>query len=437
MYYKESDSFIKNKNPILFFLFRSVMDVVKKANYAGEIGSNIDAAIKTRLRQLLGGVAGNVLDCSDSWDIMCQNFLSRDLIIELESIGDSRTRSFIMSLFALYFRYAVEADYREKINRNEISKNKISRLLILEEAHRIIGRSSIVREQDNDQTSSEHLEMFSNMLSEIRAFDCGIIISDQSPSKLIPDAVKNTNTKIIMRLVAEDDIRSVIESSGLPEESSKDIPTLLTGQAILITGKQKPSLVKIDEMKMSYKDVKDTISAWSNIEGAEKTFEFIDLMKNIKSFEKDDELKGFIKKNIFPLLKKYGKNCEEKFWNLVSEKINDNNKFKYLKAIDGSEEDIESKKELYGKIDKFNGSPEEFKKVLSNLLEPYDGSLKAQILRMVDMDIIYEKSLEGIKRDVKQGIPTKLFNDEIERGRVILYILASLDEAINSVIKDK
>jgi len=37
------------------------------------------------------------------------------------------------------------------------------------------------------------IEVFSNILSEIRAYGEGIIIAEQIPAKLIPDAIKNTS----------------------------------------------------------------------------------------------------------------------------------------------------------------------------------------------------------------------------------------------------
>lgn len=292
---------LKNKNPILFFLFKAVMDVVNKAGYGGEIGSNIDAAIRTRLRQFLTGATGKVLDCNDDWNTICKNILDKDSIVELESIGDNRVRSFIMSLFALYYRYAVEEDYRRRKKLNDISTNNLNRLIVLEEAHRIIGKGTVARSfGENTTASGEHLEMFSNMLSEIRAFNCGIVISDQSPSKLIPDSIKNTNTKLIMKLVASDDIKAVVESSGLPDDAIKDIPKLSTGQAILLTGSEKPSLIKVNEAKLNILEddieiKKDEIE--KDMKYQERSFVFIDLLKDINLVKNisDEQLVKYIK----------------------------------------------------------------------------------------------------------------------------------------------
>jgi DNA helicase HerA-like ATPase len=42
--------------------------------------------------------------------------------------------------------------------------------------------------------------MFCNLLAEVRKYGEGLIIADQIPNKLIPDVIKNTNTKIVHRL---------------------------------------------------------------------------------------------------------------------------------------------------------------------------------------------------------------------------------------------
>ena len=75
--------------------------------------------------------------------------------------------------------------------------------------------------------------MFSNMLSEIRAYGEGLLLVDQVPTRLIPDAIKNTNLKIIHRLVAEDDAKAIGESMGLSKEQRMIIPKLLTGQCVV------------------------------------------------------------------------------------------------------------------------------------------------------------------------------------------------------------
>lgn len=75
--------------------------------------------------------------------------------------------------------------------------------------------------------------MFANILSEVRAYGQGVMIVDQVPSRLIEDAIKNTNIKVIHKIVAADDFNMIGQSIGLTDEQQKVISKLSIGQAIL------------------------------------------------------------------------------------------------------------------------------------------------------------------------------------------------------------
>jgi energy-coupling factor transporter ATP-binding protein EcfA2 len=352
--YKKYKEDIENNreihNPILFYLLRYAILKSKEAGYAGEIASNIKSVIRTRIKSLSIGIAGRILSSSAKWKDIYENLMRNDIVIEFESIGDEKTRSFIMSLFALYYRYAVEEKYREIKNKhNTDSRDSIHSILVLEEAHRIIGRSGISINPNASQSSVRHLEMFSNMLSEIRAFKCGIIISDQSPSKLIPDAMKNTNTKLIMKLVSNDDIMSVIESSGLPEDAKYDIPKLKTGQAIYLSIENKPALIKVykqekpkqisdfqidkgKEYERMYTDELNDrvfeIFSWDNITYDKLIKEFSSYVKDKVKDKKDDLIKKF-KEFLLNYIKKEKKvNLSEEELVQIVEYIADKDKVK-------------------------------------------------------------------------------------------------------------
>ena len=60
-----------------------------------------------------------------------------------------------------------------------------------------------------------------------------MMVVDQVPTRLIEDAIKNTNVKIVHKLVASDDAHIVAECIGLTPDQQKVIPKLSIGQAIL------------------------------------------------------------------------------------------------------------------------------------------------------------------------------------------------------------
>jgi hypothetical protein len=228
-YHQEEDERIRVLHPIRFWLKKSLLELLEKRDYSGEIADNIEAALQTRLQTLGQGACGQVLSGNESWPELSENLATKSSLLELESIADRHNRSFVMALFVLYYRYALETQRKSE---------SLSNVLVLEEAHRIIGKSG-----DKTDTS---LEYFSDMLSEVRAFGCGMVISDQSPDRLIDDAMRNTNTKIIMRLVSGKDIEATVQGAGLPREAAKDIPRLKKFQAIYVQGNQRPGLVRVE-----------------------------------------------------------------------------------------------------------------------------------------------------------------------------------------------
>jgi hypothetical protein len=60
-----------------------------------------------------------------------------------------------------------------------------------------------------------------------------LAIIDQVPAKLVPDAIKNTNLKIVHRLVAADDRDAMASALALTEDQAKVIARLKVGQAIV------------------------------------------------------------------------------------------------------------------------------------------------------------------------------------------------------------
>ena len=67
----------------------------------------------------------------------------------------------------------------------------------------------------------------------LRAYGQGMMVVDQVPTRLIEDAIKNTNVKIIHKLVASDDSQRIAECIGLTPEQQKVIAKLSIGQAVL------------------------------------------------------------------------------------------------------------------------------------------------------------------------------------------------------------
>lgn len=220
----EKPVFGKTIAPTLNSMKVSVDKVIENHQYEERISRNMKACLNTRIDSLLRGWKKDMLNTvkSTPWD----ELFEKPTIINLSYVGDDVDKGFFMSLI-LQFLYEYRSALAEA-NSFNYNDSGCKHLTVIEEAHRVMSKCD---KQDLPQYKTAM--MFSNMLSEIRAYGEGFLLVDQVPTRLIPDAIKNTNLKITHRLVAEDDCKAIGESMGLNKEQRMVIPKLLTGQCIV------------------------------------------------------------------------------------------------------------------------------------------------------------------------------------------------------------
>lgn len=224
----ESDPlYMKKGFPTLSTVDRDfIKDLMRNIGYAQENTQNISAALRTRFESLKFGWKGEMLNNPSITGTTWSGLFGEPCIINLSYAGDDQDRAFMMSLM-LQFLY----EYRiaeSECNDFSFNANTCRHLVVVEEAHRVMSRC-----ESPDLPQYKSGLMFSNFLSEVRAYGQGMMIVDQVPSRLIEDAIKNTNIKVIHKLVAADDAERIAECIGLSAEEKRIIPKLSIGQAIL------------------------------------------------------------------------------------------------------------------------------------------------------------------------------------------------------------
>jgi DNA helicase HerA-like ATPase len=104
---------------------------------------------------------------------------------------------------------------------------------VFEEAHRLLKNVNTEVGTEDANTKGQAVETFTNMLAEIRAYGQGALIAEQIPTKLTPDAIKNTNLKIMHRIVAEDDRDVMGGAMNITEAQKRQVTALRSGQAVV------------------------------------------------------------------------------------------------------------------------------------------------------------------------------------------------------------
>jgi hypothetical protein len=208
--------------------------VITSKGMGKEFEDKYKGSLVARLTNLTLGTKGRMLNTKHSLDF--SQLLDRRVVIELEEIKDEQDKALFMGLILGRLAECMKQRHHETPGFQHVT--------LVEEAHRLLSRT----EPGESGSKKMGVEMFANMLAEVRKYGEGLIIADQIPNKLVPDVIKNTNTKIVHRLFAKDDRNTIGDSMGLSDEQKDFLPMLQPGETIIYSGGwHAPVWVKIDK----------------------------------------------------------------------------------------------------------------------------------------------------------------------------------------------
>lgn len=297
----------KFENPFAddVYAFPTFSDILKKVDAVAEkqgfderLKKDYIGSIKARLQSLTLGSKGLMLNTPRSIDFV--GLLDKKVVLEIEEVKNTGEKSFVMGLIMTNLREALRAKYKENKHFKHIT--------LIEEAHRLLSKF----EPGDSVNKKQGVEIFADMLAEVRKYGESLIIADQIPNKLTPEVLKNTNTKIIHKLFAEDDKESVGNTMILEKEQKEFLSSLPTGRAVVFSqGWSKAVQVQIKLLTNTTSDeevdeqiLKDScinyyrenyrreIFAGSNIFDREPTFEE---MKTVVEVNKSEVIDSFKK----------------------------------------------------------------------------------------------------------------------------------------------
>lgn len=208
--------------PTAVEFMQAMRKVTASLGYAGEVKHNIEAASIRRAEQLAAGVSASSFLTTRHNDIGA--LLDHPVIIELKSLGSGDEQSLMIALLL----NAVTEHYQAVRGASP----RLEHVTVIEEAHRLLERVEGGRSQEEGQAKEKAAEAFANTLAENRKYGEGMIIAEQLPTKLVADAVKNTNLKVMHRLTAEEDRRYLGETMGLDDPQMRFATRLVTGEAL-------------------------------------------------------------------------------------------------------------------------------------------------------------------------------------------------------------
>ena len=214
--------------PTFSELINKTVEVVKEQGFDERLKADYIGSIRARLMGLMVGSKGLMFNTYRSFNF--RDLIHRRIVIELEDIRSTEEKSLIMGFLISNLMEAIRAEYYN-------DPQNFRHITLIEEAHRLLSKY-----QPGDPfTKKQGVEMFSNMLAEVRKYGESLVIVDQVPSKLATDVLKNTNTKIVHKIFAQDDKEEIGNTMSMTDEQKSFLSSLDTGKAIVYSqGWKKP-----------------------------------------------------------------------------------------------------------------------------------------------------------------------------------------------------
>ena len=228
--------------PTMQDLKNEVDEYVESMEYDKELKGNIKSAINARIDSLCVGSKGYIFNSNNIPDF--NKLFSENTVLELESLGDDADKSFFMGLIIIFLNEYMQV-------RKELENtNGLKHILVIEEAHRLLKNTSSETNENFGNPKGKAVEHFTNMLAEMRSYGEGVIVSEQIPTKLAPDVIKNSSNKIVHRLASKDDQEIMANTIGLKSEEAIYIGNQKTGYALCSKeGLYQPLMIKIKRIE--------------------------------------------------------------------------------------------------------------------------------------------------------------------------------------------
>ena len=214
-----------------------VKEIIDSSEYDSENKGAYKGSLLTRLQSLSNGINGTIFS---SDEIDASELFDQNVIVDLSRVGSSETKALLMGMLVLKmqeYRMACADDMNADLKH----------ITVLEEAHHLLRRTSFEQSSEAANLLGKSVEMISNAIAEMRTYGEGFIIVDQSPGLLDMSAIRNTNTKIIMRLPDQGDRELVGKSANLNDDQISELAKLPCGVAAVYQNEWiQPVLCKVE-----------------------------------------------------------------------------------------------------------------------------------------------------------------------------------------------
>ena len=365
---------------------RNVKEIINSSEYDDENKGAYKGSLLTRLESLTNGINGMIFTKDE---LNCESLFDSNAIIDLSRVGSSETKALLMGILILKLQ-----EYR--ISTSGINED-LKHITVLEEAHNLLKRTSFEQSSESSNLLGKSVEMISNAIAEMRTYGEGFIIADQAPALLDMSAIRNTNTKIIMRLPDEGDRELVGRSANLNDEQIKELARLPRGVAAIYQNEWiEPILCKVKKGKIT-----ENRYRYTSIDDVQKTTDFDKCLDIATMISNGYHIGKEIKFNELKTI-------------LDEINISDSAKVDIMEILNSPTDKIRMTKVAPIMAQLFEPAYEEFKRVYSDTHEPKDWTIR------INQYLVNSLSLQmdgQVRRDIIQSIITQYLLNEINNPK--------------------
>jgi hypothetical protein len=215
--------------------FRRLIDT---SSYSAEVKGNLRSGGVFRLTNLIEQNS-NIYDTINT--IPIEDLLKKPTVLELNSIDNVEQKALIMALLLINICVYTK--------NNQLGDGILKNIILIDEAHVLLAGSS-AQKRDEANSQGATIKALQDMIAEIRSYGTGIIIADQSPTKVSREVVANTDIKVSFRLVQSSEKELISDSTNMDEEMEQQLSRLKPGEAYVYYSRlEAPQLVSEDDIR--------------------------------------------------------------------------------------------------------------------------------------------------------------------------------------------
>lgn len=207
--------------PCFSDVLQCINEILDSSAFSNDNKGDYTGALCTRVESLTTGLNGQILSVDE---ILYKNLFDCNVIVDLSRVGSVETKSLIMGILVMKLQ-----EYRMATEKEP--NQPLKHIMVLEEAHNLLKKTSTAQNAESSNLTGKSVEMITNAIAEMRTYGEGFFIVDQAPDLLDEAAIRNTNTKIVLRLPEVKDREIVGKAMALSDEQIVELSKLEKGCA--------------------------------------------------------------------------------------------------------------------------------------------------------------------------------------------------------------